>query len=108
MTEQLLDFTRARIAGGITLNRRDTDIEGLIRHMLDDEEMANPAWTFEQKYGGNGHGRWDPDRLAQAFFHSGPAQAVAKAIGKNQRIGLDGQPIQVAFELRGSGFPHRQ
>ncbi|MEO6236815.1 MAG: HAMP domain-containing sensor histidine kinase [Vicinamibacterales bacterium] len=67
MTEQLLDFARARLAGGITLTRRDMDLEELVRHLLDEEEMANPAWAFDQTFIGNLHGHWDQDRLAQAF-----------------------------------------
>ena len=104
MTEQLLDFTRARIGGGLTVARRDTDLEGLVRHILEEEEMANPAWTFDQTFTGNVHGQWDPDRLAQAFSnlfsnavqHGSPAEPL--------RVRVDGtRRNHVAIEIRNKG-----
>ncbi len=67
MIDQLLDFTRARIGGGIVLAPSGLDLEPLVRQIIDEEEIAATAWAFELSFVGDRCGVWDADRLAQVF-----------------------------------------
>jgi signal transduction histidine kinase len=67
MIDQLLDFTRARIGGGIGLERRVIDLQEVVKQTLDEFEATHPNWTFTRQVSGSLLGHWDPDRLAQVF-----------------------------------------
>src|SRR5262249_7718912 len=46
MVDQLLDFTRVRIGGGLTLSRHFCDLRELARQTVEEIELANPTWRF--------------------------------------------------------------
>jgi two-component system CheB/CheR fusion protein len=59
MVAQLLDLTRARLGGGISLVRVATDLREVCRHVV--EELEGPVHVDAV---GDMVGDWDPDRLA--------------------------------------------
>jgi sigma-B regulation protein RsbU (phosphoserine phosphatase) len=61
----LLDFTQARLGGGIRVARRPLDLHAVVAECLDEVRMAWPGRTIEHRRTGEGEGRGDPDRLAQ-------------------------------------------
>ncbi|MFY0566873.1 ATP-binding protein [Archangium lansingense] len=65
MIRDLLDFTQARLGGGIALERRPTDLRLLVQQVLDEVEMAWPERHIEVLQHGSTWGEWDVDRLAQ-------------------------------------------
>lgn len=67
MIDQLLDFTRVRLGGGIPVAPVDLDLAPLIRQVMDELEGANPACALRLSSAGDTVGRWDPDRLSQVF-----------------------------------------
>jgi PAS domain S-box-containing protein len=70
MIDQLLDFTRLRVAGGLTLEPRPADIGALVRQVADEVDGGGGVGSFgsiEVDQSGDGSGRWDGDRLAQIF-----------------------------------------
>ena len=95
MIEQLLDFTRARIGGGIPLTRRDIDLEPLIHQIVDEEEVAATGWAFDVSLDGDHRGSWDPDRLAQVF-----SNLISNAV----RHGSPSAPLRLAVDGRNAAF----
>ncbi len=95
MIEQLLDFTRARVGGGIPLDPTETDLEALARHVLGEVEDASPERALAVEMSGDLEGFWDADRLAQvisnlasnAVHHGAPASPV--------KVSLDGTQADV-------------
>ncbi len=67
MIEQLLDFTRVRLGGGIPLAPASISITPLIRQVIDELDDANPDWTLRLEQSGDPTGTWDGDRLSQVF-----------------------------------------
>ena len=67
MITQVLDFTRARAGGGISITREPADLHTICAQALDELATANPARLIETKYSGDAHGEWDADRLARVF-----------------------------------------
>ncbi|RYZ36996.1 MAG: PAS domain S-box protein [Myxococcaceae bacterium] len=65
MVKDLLDFTQARLGGGIRIERRPADLHELTRGVVDEVEAAHPHRELRVYRSGDGRGRWDPDRLSQ-------------------------------------------
>lgn len=67
MIDQLLDFTRVRVGGGIGIEPSRIDLFPVIRHVVDELDDANPDWQIRVERNGDTRGCWDADRLAQVF-----------------------------------------
>ena len=67
MIEQLLDFTRIRIGTGLPLDSKPCDLQALLTHLIEELRVAHPKQSIALEVVGNATGRWDDDRLAQAF-----------------------------------------
>lgn len=67
MIEQLLDFTRVRLGGGIPLAPGSISITPVVRQVMDELDDANPDWTLRLGQIGDPTGTWDGDRLSQVF-----------------------------------------
>lgn len=65
MVRDLLDYTQARL-GGIRVEKRPTDLHGIVRHLVEEMEVAYPGRRIEIQQEGGAGGVWDGDRLAQA------------------------------------------
>lgn len=65
MIRDLLDFTQARLSGGIRVDKRPTDLHELTRQVLEEFEVADPDRRIEGLHEGDGKGTWDADRVAQ-------------------------------------------
>jgi K+-sensing histidine kinase KdpD len=84
MITQLLDFTRARVGGGIEIGPRNTSLLDVATQAVAELELAFPNRKASVAAHGDPHGVWDPDRLLQvisnvvanAFQHGTPACAV--------------------------------
>ncbi len=67
MLRDLLDFTQARLGGGIPLAPRWVNLHALTRHVVDEVRLARPERRLVHECRGDGHGLWDADRLAQVI-----------------------------------------
>jgi signal transduction histidine kinase len=65
MIHDLLDFTQARLAGGMRVRPRPADLHALLGGVLQEVELAHPGRRLELRLGPPAWGEWDPDRLAQ-------------------------------------------
>ena len=65
MIDQLLDFARARMIGGLPLDRKDTrSRDGRARRDSKRCRFVRPTWPIELTVDGETHGSWDAARLA--------------------------------------------
>ncbi|MCY1077590.1 sensor histidine kinase [Archangium lansingense] len=67
MVRDLLDFTRARLGGGIPLQRRAVDLYALVRQVLQEVGLNHSGREIREHYQDAGRGLWDADRLAQVL-----------------------------------------
>ncbi|MBN8225935.1 PAS domain S-box protein [Corallococcus macrosporus] len=65
MIRDLLDFTQARLGGGLHIQRRPSDLHEIIDGVLEEIEATHPDREIRRRRGGSGLGEWDPDRLGQ-------------------------------------------
>jgi signal transduction histidine kinase len=95
MISDILDLTRARLAGGIPLQLASTSLPAVCRLVVEELTMAQPGRhiTFEEQ--GEGQGVWDSERLAQV---------VSNLVSNALEHGAKSEPIHV----RCLGEPERQ
>jgi PAS domain S-box-containing protein len=65
MLHDMLDFTQARLGGGIPVVCKPLDLHIVARLVLDEVQLAWPARRLERVQRGDARGEWDADRLAQ-------------------------------------------
>ncbi|QRK11569.1 PAS domain S-box protein [Archangium violaceum] len=106
LIRDLLDFTQARVGGGLPVNPQPLELHGLARTVLEELTSANPARQVRLTSSGDTRGSWDPDRLAQvitnlvnnALSYSPPGTAVhLEVLGEGEALHLrvhnEGDPI---------------
>jgi PAS domain S-box-containing protein len=107
MIEQIMDLTRARLAGGIELNRRPTDLCDILERVVEELRLIHPSRTIELRCI-RLPGTWDPDRLEQVF-----SNLVANALVHGDREGpvtiegrVEGRVITIAVHNQGKPIPN--
>ena len=89
MVRDLLDFTRARLAGGIPIRRDPIDLRRVVDNVLAEIRtgVSERQITFQSK--GDCLGLWDADRAAQV---------ISNLVGNAVEHGQVGTPVDVALE----------
>jgi len=85
----LLDFTRSRLGGGITLSPREANLRDILERVVDEVGIGNPGREIQLVAEGTLDGSFDADRLAQAFTN-----LVANAI----KYSPDDSVVQVRID----------
>jgi two-component system sensor histidine kinase/response regulator len=65
LIEDMLDLSRARLAGGIAVKPEPADFRALVERVLREHHAAAPERIIETDYTGDFSGRWDAERMAQ-------------------------------------------
>jgi PAS domain S-box-containing protein len=107
MVKDLLDFTQARLGGGLRMERRPLELAPLISQLVLESEAAHPERTIEVRHAGDTRGEWDGDRIAQvvtnlvtnALKYSPPESPV-----RVEARGVDGW-VSLAVHNRGPPIP---
>ncbi|HZO15026.1 MAG TPA: ATP-binding protein [Polyangiaceae bacterium] len=80
MIDQLLDFTRMRLGGGLRLLPGETDLEEIVKRVVAEVEDARER-KFRVVTLGKPVGLWDPDRMAQVVSNLAANAAQHSADG---------------------------
>ena len=105
MIDQLLDFTRSRLGGGVPIRRKPADLAQICRQTIGELQASHPGRDLLLDATGSCTGEWDPDRLAQLV-----GNLVANAIDHGDpdtpvRVrALDEGPV-VVLEVSNQGAP---
>lgn len=100
MTMDLLDFTRARFAGGIPILRQEIDLRRVAEKVIAELRTIDPAAPVELQFDGDCRGSWDADRAAQVVSNlTGNAIRHRRGAGP-VRVLLRGEEDAVILEVR--------
>lgn len=69
MIRDLLDFTQARVGGGIPVERRPEDLATICKAVVEEAWMAHPGREIRLLQEGTARGEWDADRTMQALHN---------------------------------------
>ena len=102
MITQLLDLTRARLGGGLPIERKPTDLSEVCRSIVEEFEA-----TIQLEIEGDLTGTWDQDRLAEvlsnlagnAVDHAAPGTVVVV------KAHADGAEVVVEVSNQGDPIP---
>jgi len=105
MIEQLLDFTRLRVGGGMALDAKAADLAALARAAVGELEQGHPDRRVRIEEQGELRGLWDADRLSQvlsnlignAIQHGEPSGDVLVELD-----GTDPETVRVRVHNRGA------
>ncbi|HYS10210.1 MAG TPA: hybrid sensor histidine kinase/response regulator [Myxococcales bacterium] len=89
MIDELLDLSRARLAGGIAVRPQRTELGRIVSGVVDECRAAFPERSVDVTAEGDLHGVWDPDRLSQL---------VSNLIGNALEHGAGGKPVRVSLD----------
>jgi signal transduction histidine kinase len=91
MIEDVLDVSRARLAGGIAVKRQPFDLGHLVERVAGDYRELFPDHVIHIDVQGNTQGQWDEDRWVQV---------VSNLIGNALHHGEPGVPIDIRLDGR--------
>ena len=104
LIEQLLDFTRIRVGGGIALQPIAVDLKALCRSVLNEVEASHRDWSLRLHASGDLQGTWDADRLTQVVTNLANNAVEHGARDGGLLVELDGtDPLYVAFKVHNQG-----
>jgi PAS domain S-box-containing protein len=106
MLHDILDFTRARLGGGIPLERVQSDIGQLAREAAEEVALVHPERQVEVAVEGSAEGRWDADRLRQVLDNLLTNALAYSPAGTPVRLEVDGRtPGEVHVRVHNAGAP---
>jgi PAS domain S-box-containing protein len=91
MIAQILDLTRARLTGGLTLHRKPMNLRDMLARIIEELSAVHPSQTVELRCVSL-QGLWDPDRLEQVF---------SNLIGNALLYGDPATPVTVDGRIEG-------
>jgi PAS domain S-box-containing protein len=100
MIEELLDFTRVRLGGGIPVQRTASDLWQVVRHVVEEAEMAFPGRTVRVETQGDGRGEWDEGRLSQVMGNLLKNALTYSPAETPVTVRLEGEGAWVRLEVR--------
>jgi len=104
MIDQLLDFTRARVGGGIAIQPRDSNLADLCNQAVSELELIYPDRKIECSFLGDLGGRWDPDRVLQIVSNLVANAGQHGAAMAGVQVTADGvHPDAVVLEVHNDG-----
>ncbi len=97
LVADLLDFTQARLGGGLRVELRNVEVHALIAECLEEIRLAWPGRMIEIQQRGSGVARLDTDRLAQVV--SNLASNALTYGAPDQPVTITSCVLEDAFEL---------
>lgn len=105
MVKDLLDFTQARLGGGIPVKREPVDLHQIVEQVVDEIQLSYPDRFLLLRRSGAAQGSWDADRLAQAI--SNLVLNAVKYSPPNSRVSVEARDDGDAaiVEVHNTGDP---
>jgi PAS domain S-box-containing protein len=103
LIRDLLDFTQARLGGGIPIHREPTDLHEVLRQVVEEVELVHPERELLLDVRGDGRGTWDADRLAQIVTNLAVNAVAYSPPEAGVRVRSWDEPDAVVFSVHNPG-----
>jgi signal transduction histidine kinase len=105
MVRDLLDFTQARLGGGLPIQPEALDFHAFARQVVEEIQVAHPERVIRLEQHGDGQGLWDGDRMAQVLGNLlGNALQYSPA-DTPVEVRMRGEAGEVVLEVHNTGAP---
>jgi PAS domain S-box-containing protein len=105
LIRDLLDFTQARMGGGIPVRPASMDFHELTMQVVEEARVAHVERELLVSQSGDGRGQWDSDRMAQVVSNL-VTNALKYSPEKTPvRVETEGRPEQVVLRVHNQGEP---
>lgn len=109
MIFDLLDFTQARLGGGIPVHRRTVEAREVVAQVLEEARQAFPRRKLSFTATGETTGQWDGDRLAQVVTNlvqnalkyspeDSEVQVQLRSLGEHVELSVHNQGTPISAE----------
>ncbi|RKG50231.1 PAS domain S-box protein [Corallococcus sp. AB011P] len=105
MIRDLLDFTQARMGGGIPVHAAPCDFHALTLQVVEEARTAHPERTLQMEQVGDGQGSWDSDRMAQVLSNILGNALKYSPEDTPVRVESRGEQDAVVVHVRNGGDP---
>jgi PAS domain S-box-containing protein len=105
MIRDLLDFTQARLGGGIPVERSPLDVHAFTRQVVEEVQVGFPERQVWVEHEGEGWGEVDSDRLAQVVTNLLMNALKYSPEGTPVRVRTRGETGWVHLEVHNGGEP---
>ncbi len=105
MVSDLLDFTQARLGGGLPIAPNAVDAHALVRQAVDEVQANFPEREVDVRTSGNGTCTWDPDRIAQVISNLVTNALKYSPPGTLVRVAADAHDDVVDLRVVNGGAP---
>ncbi len=107
MVRDLLDFTQARLGGGIQVRRELCNLQDVCVRVVEELRMSHPDRNIDLHPQGEANASWDPDRMTQVFGNL-ISNALKYSPAKTPiTVTTRGHPDSVMIEVHNQGVPIR-
>ena len=100
MTNDLLDFSRIRFAGGIPIARQPMDLSVVAQKVIAELRSIHPSAKIVFSTNGDCRGVWDPDRVAQVVANLTGNAIHHRRADAPVAVRLEGHADAVVVEVR--------
>lgn len=105
LIHDLLDFTQARLGGGLRIVRRETDIHVVCRQTVEEIALNHPDRPIVHTPAGEGKGSWDPDRIAQVIGNLTRNAVAYSPAGSPVTVRSEDRGGRIRLEVHNEGRP---
>ncbi|ADO75768.1 hybrid sensor histidine kinase/response regulator [Stigmatella aurantiaca] len=100
-----LDFTQARLGGGLRVVRKRLELQELTQQVVDEVQLNFPERHVEVTHHGNSFGDWDSDRMAQVLTNLVTNALRYSPPGTQVHVTTRGEGQEVILEVHNQGSP---
>lgn len=105
MIQDLLDFTQARLGGGIRIERQTTNLQAVVHEVVDELSLTHPERSIVVTDRGDTSGEWDPDRIAQVVGNLVQNALHYSPSSSEVRVGVEDGGDHVVVTVHNDGPP---
>lgn len=105
LIQDLLDFTQARLGGGIRIERRASNLQAIVHEVVDELSLTHPERSILVTDRGDTSGDWDPDRITQVVGNLVQNALHYSPSSSEVRVGVEDDGDHVVVSVHNDGPP---